>query len=129
MRLRPQQLILIAVNFCIDLKSGELILVDSGAKVSIIKPTAIEKNAPAPGLNLASAKGSFISTYDYRIMTIMFDNNTTFRWICIIADVPHNILGIDFLRQNALVVDFANSSINNSLSNISWNLVQQVCIA
>ena len=34
-----------------------------------------------------------------------------------------------FLRQNALVVDFANLSLNNSLSNISWSLVKQVCKA
>ena len=31
-----------------DLKSGELFLVDSGAEVSIVKPTATEKNAPEP---------------------------------------------------------------------------------
>ena len=36
-------------------------------------------------------------------------------------------MGIDFLRQNALEVDFANSSLNNSLSNISLSLVKQVC--
>ena len=36
-------------------------------------------------------------------------------------------MSIDFLRQNALVVDFTNSSLNNSLSNISWSLVKQVC--
>ena len=36
-------------------------------------------------------------------------------------------MGIDFLRQNALVVNFANSSLNNSLSKISWSLVKQVC--
>ena len=59
-------------------------------------------------------------------MTLTFDDNTTFRWIFVITDVPHNILGIDFLRQNALVVDFANSSLNNSFSNISWSLVKQV---
>ena len=65
--------------------------------------------------------------YGNRIMSLTFDNNTTFRWIFIIAHVPHNILGIDFLHQNALVVDFANSFLNNSLSNISWILVKQVC--
>ena len=101
-----------------DLKSSELFLVDSGAKVSIVKPTATEKNAPAPGMNLVSVNGSPISTYGNQIMTLTFDDNiTTFQWIFIIADVPHNILGIDFLRQYALVVDFANSSLNNSLSN------------
>ena len=110
-----------------DLKSGELFLVDSGAEVSIVKPTATEKNVLSPGLNLVSVNGFPISTYGNRIMTLTFDDKTTFRWIFIIADVPHNILGIDFLRQNALVVDFANSSLNNSLSKISWSLVKQVC--
>ena len=104
-----------------------MFLVDSGAEVSIVKPTATEKNAPSPGLNLVSVNGSPISTYGNRIMTLTFDDKTTFRWIFIIADVPHNILGIDFLRQNALVVVFANSSLNNSLSKISRSLVKQVC--
>ena len=59
-------------------------------------------------------------------MTLTLENNTTFWQIFIIADVPHNILGIDFLRQNVLIVDFAKSSFNNSLSNIFWSLVKQM---
>ena len=61
-----------------DLKSGELFSVDSGAKVSIVKPTATEKSAPAPGLNLVSVNSSPISTYGNRIKTLTFDDNTTF---------------------------------------------------
>ena len=61
-----------------DLKSGELFLVDSGAEVSIVKPTATEKNAPSPGLNFVSVNSSPISTCGNRIMTLTFDDNTTF---------------------------------------------------
>ena len=60
-------------------------------------------------------------------MALTFDNNTTFRQIFIIADFPHNIFGTDFLLQNALVADFANSFLNNSLSNLFWRLLKQVC--
>ena len=61
-----------------DLKSSELFLVDRGAEVSIVKPTATEKNALAPGLNLVFVNGFPISTYGNRIMTLTFDNTTSF---------------------------------------------------
>ena len=62
-----------------DLNTGELFLVDSGAEVSIVKPTATEKTAPASdGLNLVSVNDSSIPTYGNRIITLTFDNNTIF---------------------------------------------------
>jgi len=96
-----------------DLKSEELFLVDSGAEVSIVKPTAAEKSNSKSDISLISVNGSPIATYGNRIMNLTFDNKTSFRWIFVIADVPHNILGIDFLQQNALVVDFAKMSLND----------------
>jgi len=93
-----------------DLKSDELFLVDSGAEVSIVRPTTAEKGNSKFDMSLLSVKGSPIATYGNRVMNLTFDNKTSFRRIFIIADIPHNILGIDFLQQNALVIDFAKMS-------------------
>jgi len=104
-----------------DLKSDELFLVDSGAEVSIVKSTDNTKS----DMSLISVNGSPIATYGNRIMNFTFDNKTSFRWIFVLADILHNILGIDFLQQNAFVVDFAKMSLNDCCSNLSWSLVKK----
>ena len=109
-----------------DLKSGELFLVDSGAEVSIVKPTAAEKSLPPNSLSLTSVSGSPIATFGNRIMTLSFGSQQTFRWIFVIADVKHNIVGVDFLKHYALVVNFGRSTLNNCISNSSWNLIKMV---
>ena len=56
-------------------------------------------------------------------MDLYFGGVSKFRWIFVIADVKHNILGIDFLRHFSLTIDFTSSKLNSHLSQSSFPLV------
>ena len=95
-----------------DLISNEFFLIDSGAEISIVKPTSLEKRSKARS-KLISVDGSFILTYGNRTLDLCFGGVSKFRWIFVIADVKHNILAIDFLRHFSLTIDFSSSKLES----------------
>ena len=98
-----------------DLISNKFFLIDSGAEISIVKPTPSEKRSKAR-TQLISVDGSPISTYGNRTLDLCFGGVSKFRWIFVIADVKHNILGVDFLRHFSLTIDFTSSQLKSHLS-------------
>ena len=108
-----------------DLVSNEFFLIDSGAEISIVKPTLSEKRSKARN-ELISVDGSPISTYGHRTLDLCFGGVSNFRWIFVIADVKHNILGIDFLRHFSLTIDFTSSKLKSHLSQSSFPLVTKL---
>ena len=108
-----------------NLISNEFFLIDSGAEISFVKPTPSEKRSKAR-TQLISVDGSLISTYGNRTLDLCFGGVSKFRWIFVIADVKHNILGTDFLRHFFLTVDFTNSKLKSHLSQSSFPLVAKL---
>ena len=108
-----------------DLVSNEFFLIDSRAEISIVKPTPSEKRSNARN-ELISVDGSPISTYGHRTLDLCFGGVSKFRWIFVIADVKHNILGIDFLRHFSLTIDFTSSKLKSHLSQSSFPLVTKL---
>ena len=108
-----------------DLVSNEFFLIDSGAEISIVIPTPSEKRSKSRN-ELLSVDGSPILTYGHRILDLCFGGVSKFRWIFVIADVKHNILGIDFLRHFSLTIDFTSSKLKSHLSQSSFPLVTKL---
>ena len=108
-----------------DLVSNEFFLIDSGAEISIVKPTPTEKRSKAR-TQLISVDGSTISTHGNRTLDLCFGGVSKFRWIFVTADVKHNILGIDFLRYFSLTIDFTSSKLKSHLSQSLFPLVTKL---
>ena len=89
--------------YIIDHNTGLRLLVDTGAEVSLITPSAAERKNPQVGFNLQAANNSPITTYGKRSLTLNFGLIRTFQWPFIIADIKNPILGADFLNHFQLL--------------------------
>uniref|UniRef100_A0A1X7UZ19 Peptidase A2 domain-containing protein n=1 Tax=Amphimedon queenslandica TaxID=400682 RepID=A0A1X7UZ19_AMPQE len=79
-------------------------LVDTGAEVSVITPSALDKQC-LQKLTLKAANNSSIATYGKRSLTLNLNLRRSFQWVSVIADIAMPILGADFLRHFGLLVD------------------------
>ena len=82
--------------FLCDEISGRQFLVDTGAEISVLPATRLDKRTGPSGPVLLAANGSSIKTYGTCTLSI---------WVFTIADVSCPLLGADFLRSNSLLVD------------------------
>nr|VZI46251.1 unnamed protein product [Spirometra erinaceieuropaei] len=74
-------------------------LVETGAQISVVPPTAADRRFPSPGLHLQAVNCSPIPTFGSLSLTLNIGLRRSFTWIFVIADVPHAILGSDFLAE------------------------------
>ena len=79
-------------------------LVDTGAEVIVIPPTAIDWKHKQD-LGLRTVSGSPIPTYGTRSITLGLGLLRVFIWIFIVADIHTPVLGADFLREYGLLVN------------------------
>lgn len=90
--------------FVLDKASKRRFLVDTGAQVSVIPATWLDRRQRSSNMSLKAANGTSIPTYGVRNITIRLkDRNYEARLI--VADVQRPLLGADFLRQHNLLVD------------------------
>lgn len=88
-----------------DKLTGHRFLIDTGAEVSVIPPSQSDR-LHKQDLVLQAANNTSITTYGRRSLTLLnLGLGREFQWIFIVADVKRPILGIDFLRHYALIVD------------------------
>ena len=87
-----------------DKLSNQRFLVDSGADLSLLPASADDKRRGRCGPPLIAANGSSIPSYGSKTLTLHLFNRH-FTWTFLLADVSTAILGADFLRANALLVD------------------------
>nr|VZI14837.1 unnamed protein product [Spirometra erinaceieuropaei] len=88
-----------------DTATRRRFLVDTGAQISVVPPTAADRRFPSPGLHLQAANCSPIPTFGSLSLTLNIGLRRSFTWIFVIADVPHAILGSDFLAEFDLLVE------------------------
>ena len=92
--------------FVTDRTTGTRLLVDTGAQVSVILPPPnLSRTRPSTGITLQAVNSSAIATFGERSLTLNLGLRRAFRWVFIIADVTHAILGADFLSHFGLLVD------------------------
>ncbi|BHF66831.1 hypothetical protein SprV_0200985400 [Sparganum proliferum] len=94
-------------------------LVDTGAQISVVPPTPVDRHCPSPGLHLQAANCSPISTFGSRSLTLNIGLRRSFSRIFVIADVPHAILGSDFLAEFDLLVDCRRSCLLDRTTGLS----------
>ena len=91
-----------------DPSTSHRFLVDTGAEVSVITPSASDKQHQQE-LTLQAANSTSITTYGQRSLTLDLGLRRTFRWVFIIANVAMPIIGADFLRYFGLLVDMRHN--------------------
>ena len=104
--------------FIVDQSSQRRFLVDTGAAVSVLPPSEIDRRSPQHGRELQAANGSVIATYGLRSLTLNLGLRRPYRWIFMIADVSHAILGADFLSHFSLTIDIKNKTLIDSTTNL-----------
>ena len=104
--------------FVRDLHSGTRFLVDSGAEVSVIPPTPADRQRLHRGAPLFAANSARIATFGQRSITLNLGLRRTFRWVFIVADVTHPILGADFLSNFHLLIDVKRRRLLDSLTSL-----------
>ena len=108
-----------------DKATGLCFLVDTGAEVSVIPPSATDRNHRKSNLTLQAVNNTSIATYGNRLLTLNIGLRRTFQWVFIIADVKNPIIGADFLRHYSLLVDIDH---NRLVDNITQLRVQGVSV-
>ena len=92
--------------YVLQIKTGTKFLVDTGAEVSIVRPTRIDQSFKSYGRLLFAANHSPIATYGNKPLTLQLGSQQKFSWIFIVADVKCNIIGSDFLTHFDMTVNF-----------------------
>ncbi|BHF64898.1 hypothetical protein SprV_0200790600 [Sparganum proliferum] len=85
----------------------------------MVPPTPVYRRCPSPGLHLQAANCFPISTFGSRSLTLNIGLRRSFSWIFVIADVPHAILGSDFLSEVDLLVDCRRSYLLDRTTGLS----------
>lgn len=84
----------------------------------MITPTPSERRAPREGAPLFAANGVPIKTFGQRSLTLNLGLRRTFRWVFIIADVTHPIIGADFLSHFHLLIDVKRRRIIDNITSL-----------
>ncbi len=105
--------------FVTDRQTGTRFLVDTGAEVSVIPPSRMERKRKQADQTLQAANNTVIATYGTRSLTLDFGLRRTLRWIFTIADVRNPIIGADFLREHILLVDVGRKRLTDASTHLS----------
>ena len=97
-------------------------MLDSGSAVSLVRKDMISPQMnnvvyiPLPLVKLVTAAGDDLLMVDHIQITVRIQHHTvTHSFIVVNALVTPAILGIDFLQQHGIIIDFASSPINISI--------------
>ena len=107
--------------FVSDRHSGLRFLVDTGAEVSVLPVSRLPRPPPPTGRPLQAVNNSSIATFGTESLTLNLGLRRAFRWVFLIADVQHAILGADFLHHFQLLVDVTNHRLVDSLTQLRVN--------
>lgn len=105
--------------FITDRKSKCSFLIDSGADVSAIPPTRLERTRPACRDSLFAANGSSIPVYGYRNQTLDLGLRRLFTFKFVVANVSKPIVGADFLYTFNLLPDLRNKKLADGTTRLT----------
>ena len=94
-------------------------LVDTGAEVSILPSSPLDRQHRKSNFVLEAVNKTHIPTYGERSLTIGLGLRRACRWIFTIADVPVAILGADFLQHFSFSVDINNKMFVDTTTSLS----------
>ena len=85
----------------------------------MIPPFHTERRQPVDYFTLQAVNNTSIATYGTRSLTLDLGRRRTFRWVFVIANVQHPILGADFLRHFSLLVDMRYHHLRYGLTQLA----------
>ncbi|BHF80217.1 hypothetical protein SprV_0702334100 [Sparganum proliferum] len=88
-----------------DSKCGRRFLVDTGAQISVIPPTATGHLCLNPDLLLQAVNTSPIASFGIRSLSLVIGLYRLFAWVFVVANVPCAIPSADFLAVSDLLND------------------------
>ena len=101
-----------------DVNTGQRFLLDTGAQVSVLPPTARDRPCPSD-YKLLAANRSHIVTYGLRYLNLNIGLRRPFSWRFIVADVPSGIIGMDFLEHHGLTLDLRSKRLIDPITKLS----------
>lgn len=104
--------------FVSDRITGLRFLIDTGAEISVIPATAEERRLPSTS-QLRAVNNTAIATHGERSLTLDLGLRRTFRWVFVCAAVPHAIIGADFLKHFALLVDVKSRRLHDETTSLT----------
>ncbi len=87
------------ILFVTEKKRRLRLMVDSGADVSAIPATPVDRLTPHLSLILHAINHSSIRTFGQKFISLDLGLRRSFPFVFILADIPHPILGADFLHE------------------------------
>lgn len=111
--------------FVDDKISKRKFLIDTGAEVSIIPASTIDKHTRTSERKLTAANGTTIRSFGTRQVPLVLGSHR-FTWSFVVAEVERPILGADFLRHTGLLVDLKSNRLVSSENFYSVPLQSQV---
>ena len=96
-------------------------LVGTGAKVSVLPVSHLPHSTFPAGPTLQAVNHSAITTFGSASRTINLGLRRTFRWVFLIADVKHPILGVNFLHHFNLLVDMTKGRLVDAVTHLQVN--------
>ncbi|XP_064483070.1 uncharacterized protein LOC135395913 [Ornithodoros turicata] len=125
-KLRRRPLVAAAVSgnpgsrlyFVVDQASHTKFLVDTGAEVSVLPASALDKKRP-PLFHLTAVNNTGIPVYTQRSLTLNLGLRRNFPWLFLVAAVDRAILGADFLHHFRLTVDVARKRLVDTSTSLS----------
>ncbi|XP_064485975.1 uncharacterized protein LOC135398503 [Ornithodoros turicata] len=108
--------------FIMDRLTGVRYLVDTGAEVSVVPPAPGDKKRCIAS-TLEAANGCPIPTYGERLGTLDLGLRRNFRWVFLVAQVKHPIIGADFLAHFCLLVDMSRRGLLDTQTNLTFSLL------
>lgn len=104
-------------------------LVDTGAQISIVPPSALPKNSFSTtkcGTTLRAANGSVIKVFGEVSLTVSLNLRKSYQWIFLVADVDRPIIGFDFLCRFKILVDPHNAKLIDSDTKLSVSCIPTI---
>lgn len=103
--------------FVADKRNGKRYLIDTGADVSVI-PAQNIKSYQKSISTLFAANGTTVRTFGEALHEVDLGLRRAFKWIFVIADVTHAIIGADFLKHFDLMVDLKRKRLHDSTTSL-----------
>lgn len=90
--------------FVLDFNTGEQFLIDTGSSISTL-PVRSKIPRDSSAIAAFAANGTRIATHGLHVQRIDLGLRRDFSWSFTLADIPHPILGIDFLKHFSLSIN------------------------
>ena len=107
------------ILYAFDRNSKQHFMLDTGADISVIPPSPMERRTRNFNVTLTAVNKTTIKTYGQRFLNLDLGLRRAYKWLFIVADVPEPILGADFIENFHLYPDLHARLLVDKTTNLS----------